>query len=241
LVLEFGQNDALREKFRHGDPSIYLRRKAIHSASGSSSVFASTLTGLSEAQDILPSTAANASAQFKGTPPSAWPNRTALLSGSGFGSAATTTPSQSPWDWIFQLPSLSGLDIRERSLVLPSSFPTRAPLIATDPSSAPPWLRTSAVDARLALSHTVRNIIQSGRGRGADPDQVRDRIWQLRLLFDWLDHSSPAAENVVDSLSSSSAAQPPVLWLRRDFVEEARWLVWGVQVGDSDGPVSTVT
>ncbi|KAJ5819722.1 hypothetical protein N7474_005313 [Penicillium riverlandense] len=239
LVLEFGQNDALREKFRHGDPSIYLRRKAIHSASGSS-VFASTLTGLSEAQDILPSTA-GASAKFKGAPPSAWPNRAALLSGSESGSAATTTPSQSPWDWVFQLPSLSGLDIRERSLVLPSSFPTRAPRIATDPSSAPPWLRTSAVDARLALSHTVRNIIQSARGRGADPDQVRDRIWQLRLLFDWLDRSSPAAENNSLSSSSSSSAQPPGLWLRKDFVEEARWLVWGVQVGDSDGPMSTIT
>lgn len=211
LVLDFSQNDALREKFVRGDPSVYLRRKATYNpASSSTSAFTSTLTAFSEAQDILPTTAA-------GAPPSAWPSRNAQ--------------SQNPWDWIFQLPSLRDLDLRERSLVLPSSFPMGSARITSDLVSAPPWLRTSAVDARLAMTHTVHNIVQSARGRGADPDQIRDRIWQLRLLFDWLDRTQPGEER--DHLSRSvSQGQPSGLWLRRDFVEDARWQIWGVQIGD---------
>ncbi|KAJ5692130.1 Negative regulator of mitosis [Penicillium macrosclerotiorum] len=230
LVLDFSQDDALRNKFRQGDPSVYLRRKATYSPSGAStSIFASTLTGLSEAQDILPGTAVAAANPAKGLPPSAWPNRAALLSGP---LSTVTTPSQSSWDWIFNLPSLRGLDIRERSLVLPSSFPTPNPRISTQLPTAPPWLRTSAVDARLTLSHTVRNVVQSTRGRGADPDAVRDQLWQLRLLFDWLDR----VQSEDDSIHASNHAQPQLqesgLWLRRDFVEEARWQIWGVQVED---------
>ncbi|KAJ5937426.1 hypothetical protein N7454_004726 [Penicillium verhagenii] len=232
LVLDFSQDDALRDKFRHGDPSIYLRRKATYSPSdASTSVFASTLTGLSEAQDILPgSSAAASSGAGKGLPPSVLGNRNALLSGFMSG---TTTASQSPWDWIFHLPSLQGLDIRERSLVLPSSFPTPSPRISTKIVTSPPWLRTSAVDARLALSHTIRNIVQSSRGRGADSDEIRDRIWQLQLLFDWLDRSQSDEQDTVSGHLQSQFQTPASgLWLRRDFIEEARWQVWGVQVGD---------
>lgn len=230
LVLDFSQNDTLRDKFRHGDPSVYLRRKATYSPSDTStSVFASTLTGLSEAQDILPTaTAASSSNPAKGLPPSALANRTALLPGA---LSAATTPSQSPWDWVFQLPSLRDLDIRERSLVLPNAFPTPSPRVSTSLVNSPPWLRTSAVDARLDLSHTVQNIVRSARGRGADEDEVRDRIWQLRLLFDWLDRSQ-APESESSGPSQEMRTLPSGLWLRRDFIEEARWKIWGVQVED---------
>lgn len=234
LVLDFGQDNALCDKFRYGDPSVYLRRKATYSPSGSStSVFASTLTGLSEAQDVLPTSAAAASNPAKGLPPSTWPNRTALLSGSP---SATTTPSQSLWDWVFHLPSLQDLDIRERSLVLPSSFPSPSPRITTQLVTAPPWLRTSAVDSRLTLAHAVHNIIKSARGRGADPDEVRDRIWQLQLLFDWLDRSQSSEEyaDAPGQAQTQLQAQASGLWLRRDFVEEARWQIWRVQVEDQD-------
>lgn len=234
LVLDFSQDDALRNKFRYGDPSVYLRRKSTYSPSGSStSVFASTLTGLSEAQDILPASAAAASNPAKGLPPSTWPNRTALLTGS---LSVATTPSQSPWDWVFHLPSLQDLDIRERSLVLPSSFPIPSPRITTQLVTAPPWLRTSAVDTRLTLAHAVRNIIKSARGRGADPDEVRDRIWQLQLLFDWLDRSQSSEGHAETPARGQTQLQTQAsgLWLRRDFVEEARWQIWRVQVENQD-------
>jgi anaphase-promoting complex subunit 1 len=233
LVLDFSQDDTLRNKFRHGDPSVYLRRKATYSPSGgSTSIFASTLTGLSEAQDILATSAAGAANPAKGLPPSTWPNHTALLSGS---LAAAATPSQSPWDWIFALPSLQGLDIRERSLVLPSSFPAPSTCINTQLITTPPWLRTSAVDTRLALSHTVRNIVQAARGRGADPDEVRDRVWQLRLLFDWLDRvqAGDERETLAAGVQPQAQNQTSGLWLRRDFVEEAKWQIWGVQNEDT--------
>ncbi|KAJ5555529.1 hypothetical protein N7461_003999 [Penicillium sp. DV-2018c] len=243
LVLDFSQNDVLREKFQRGDPSIYLRRKATYSPTGSSTtVFASTLSGLSESQDLVPSTAGPFSNQRGLLPPSAWPTRTDLLTGKP---SSATNPSRDPWDWIFHLPSLQNLDVRERSLALPSSFPMRSTRITTtnitsttDLFSVPPWLCTSAVDARLALSHTVRNIVQSARGRGADPDQIRDRIWQLRLLFDWLERTQSGDER--DHLSgrhvlAPEQGHPSGLWLRRDFIEEAKWQVWGVQVGDLEG------
>ncbi|KAJ6153832.1 hypothetical protein N7470_006791, partial [Penicillium chermesinum] len=229
LVLDFSQDNALRDKFRHGDPSVYLRRKATYSPLGAStSVFASTLTGLSEAQDILPAgTAASSSNPAKGLPPSALANGTDLLPRS---LSAVTTPSQSPWDWVFQLPSLRDLDIRERSLVLPSSFPIPSPRISTALTHSPPWLRSSAVDARLDLSHTIQSIIRSSRGRGADEDEVRDRIWQLRMLFDWLDRSQSAENELAGS--QEMRILPSGLWLRRDFIEEARWKIWGVQIED---------
>ncbi|KAJ5726425.1 uncharacterized protein N7483_007782 [Penicillium malachiteum] len=232
LVLDFSQDDALRDKFRRGDPSVYLRRKATYNPSdASTSVFASTLTGLSEAQDILPGYAVTATSHpAKSLPPSILQNRSTLPTGS---LSMSTAPSQTPWDWVFQLPSLRGLDIRERSLVLPSSFPTPSPRISTELVTSPPWLRTSAVDARLALSHTVRNIVQSARGRGAEPDQVRDHIWQLRLLFEWLDRSqTDGKESHLDPFQNPVQTEASGLWLRRDFIEDARWQIWGVRVED---------
>ncbi|KAJ5594500.1 uncharacterized protein N7459_000708 [Penicillium hispanicum] len=232
LVLDFTQDDALRDKFRHGDPSVYLRRKTIYSPSGSStSVFVSTLSALSEAQDILPASAAAASNPAKSLSPSAIPRRNALSFGT---SSMESAPSQSPWDWVFNLPSLQDLDIRERSLVLPSSFPTPSPRINTQLATAPPWLRTSAVDARLALSHTVHNIVRSFRGRGAGPDEVRDHVWQLRLLFDWLDRSQSSHVTQDTSYQQQAPLQMkgPGLWIKRNFIEEVRWQIWGVQVED---------
>ncbi|KAJ5162397.1 hypothetical protein N7492_007789 [Penicillium capsulatum] len=234
LVLDFGQDDALRDKFRYGDPSVYLRRKTTYSPSDSStSVFASTLTGLSEAQDILPTSAAAASHPAKGLPPSTWPNSNALLSGSR---SAAAMPSQSSWDWVFHLPSLQDLDLRERSLVLPSSFPSPSPLITTSLVTAPPWLRSSAVDTRLSLAHSVRNVIRSAHGRGADPDEVRDRIWQLQLLFGWLDRSQSDEEHTdtPSQIQTQTPVQASGLWLRKDFLEESRWQIWRVRVEDQE-------
>jgi anaphase-promoting complex subunit 1 len=126
--------------------------------------------------------------------------------------------------------------------VLPSSFPTPSTRINTQLITAPPWLRTSAVDTRLALARTVRNIVQAARGRGADPDEVRDRVWQLRLLFDWLDRvqAGDEQETLVGGAQVQAQNQTSGLWLRRDFVEEARWQIWGVQSEDAGEGVGVV-
>ncbi|RMJ21408.1 negative regulator of mitosis [Aspergillus sp. HF37] len=248
LILDFGgPNNALRDKFRLGDQSIYLRHKTTYNLS-SSSAFASTFSGLTEAQDILPSSASAAN-HSKGHFPPPLPSLDALLSSSAAAaknSTAATAASQSPWDWIFNLPALQRLDIRERALVLPASQPR---LRTSDQSkvSYAPWLRVSAIDTMLVLEGVVGGVIRAASaptpastptpaaaGRPAEPDEVRDRAWQLRLLFSWIDRCLRAEgddagdeDEQIDADSRLGAESG--LWLRREFVEEARWKVWGVR------------
>ncbi|KKK23392.1 hypothetical protein P175DRAFT_0434403 [Aspergillus ochraceoroseus IBT 24754] len=231
LVLDFAHHPGIREKFRRGDQSVFLRRKATYNPTGTS-VFGSTLAGLSDAQDILPSSSPLASNQGKGLPPAALPNITTLLSTTKAHTRTLKSAAQSVWDWIFQLDSFQGLlDAREKSLILPSTVPGRPrPFIASHDA---PWLRQSAVDSKLVIERTVQNIIQAATGRGADPDEVRTRLWQLRLLFSWVESGSylqgggEDAERQEGESTSSNG-----LWLRRDYIEETRWKIWGLQIGE---------
>ncbi|KAL4816171.1 negative regulator of mitosis [Aspergillus spinulosporus] len=234
LVLDFNSNPEVREKFRQGDQSIYLRRKATYNPTGSS-FFCSTLAGLSSAQDILPSSSTSTSNQGKGLSPSALPNVSALLSKESH--RFTPKPAaQSIWDWIFQLDSLHGiLDAREKELVLPPSFPTRPR--PSPKSHDAPWLRQSAVDSKLLAESIAQNVIQSATGRGGSPDEVRDRLWQLRLLFAWIDAgSSFPSESDEEKRDRKETGSIPSSghWLKRDYVEELRWKIWGVQAGVSE-------
>ncbi|EED14058.1 20S cyclosome subunit (APC1/BimE), putative [Talaromyces stipitatus ATCC 10500] len=256
LVLDFNQNEKLRGKFRKGDQSIYLRRNTTYDPSGSS-VFASTLLGLSEAQDILPSTTIGS-----------WrrpiPNSVALLMSQGRRSKAINNVRQDVWDWIFSLRPLRGLDVGDRSVVLPPSatfqFQSRA-LAANDEDGTalamiPPWLRVSSVDSRLVLesiaSETVAGVTATGHAHSFD--EIKDRLWQLRLLFDWVDRQVKTEREEQDgeemtwvqqSIKVQNRASPVVtaeirkrkgggLWLNYDVIEQARWKIWGIQVGDLD-------
>jgi anaphase-promoting complex subunit 1 len=105
--------------------------------------------------------------------------------------------------------------------------------------SIPPWLRLSAVDTRLVLESTVNGAVEAAFGHGNGSDEVKDRLWQLRLLFDWVDRELDAdKENDITQKRESSHNAPSIhkeqgLWLKRDIIEEARWKIWGVQVGES--------
>ncbi|KAL4805434.1 negative regulator of mitosis [Aspergillus unguis] len=227
LVLDFAANPELREKFQHGGQSIYLRRKADYNRTNTS-FFCSTLAGLSSAQDILPSSSALASNQGKGLPPSALPDVSALLAHEPH--RFTPRPAtQSIWDWIFHLPSLQGLlDAREKELVLPSSFPTR-PRPSPTPNDVP-WLRQSAADSKLLTESTVQNVLRATtQGRGANPDEIRDRLWQLKLLFSWIDARKIPSEEAGDNLYDWGFSPDGGLWLKRGYVEELRWKIWGVR------------
>lgn len=238
LVLDFDQNENLRGKFRRGDQSVYLRRNTTYDPSGSS-VFASTLLGLSEAQDILPSSAVGS-----------WrkpiPNSVALIVAQGRGNKVI---KHDIWDWIFSLRPFQKLDVTDRSVVLPpSAFQFRSHLAASSSHGAvaiPPWLRLSSVDSRLVLESTVNEAVQGAFGGGeitGQPfDEIRDRLWQLRLLFDWVDRQVEAErqrERERNTESGPSAGtQKRVaaggMWLNRDIIEQARWKIWGIQVGDN--------
>lgn len=254
LVLDFDRNEQLRGKFRKGDQSIYLRRNSTYDPS-ESSVFASTLLGLSEAQDILPSTAIGS-----------WrrpiPNSVALLMSQGRRrNKSVNTVRQDVWDWVFALRPLHGLDVGDRSVVLPPSatFQFRSRVLAaengvTSMVTIPAWLRVSSVDSRLVLRSIVHETIAgltTTHGQGYAFDEVKDRLWQLRLLFDWVDRQvelerrgDAAALAEEDGEQNTHAQSTAVqkrankkgieggLWLKYDVIEQARWKIWGIQVRD---------
>jgi anaphase-promoting complex subunit 1 len=252
LILDFNRNEQLRGKFRKGDQSIYLRRNSTYDPSGSS-VFASTLLGLSEAQDILPSTAIGS-----------WrrpiPNSVALLMSQGRRrNKATNTVRQDVWDWIFALRSLRGLDVADRAVVLPPSatFQFRSRTLTAENGvttmiTIPAWLRVSSVDSRLVLesivNETVAGLTATAQGQGHTFDEVKDRLWQLRLLFDWVDRQvelerrgdiiteEEEQEDGEQSMTVQKRADKRGvkggLWLNYDVIEQARWKIWGIQVRD---------
>lgn len=226
LVLDFASNPEIREKFRQGDQSIYLRRRSNYSRTDTS-FFSSTLAGLSSMQDILPSALPTIPILGKGLPPSALADVNALLAHE----THRFTPrhaTQSIWDWVFQLSSLHGLvDAREKELVLPSSFPS-----CPKPSSTPrdaPWLRQSAVDSKLLTETTVQDLMQATKGRGASPEEVRDRLWQLKLLFSWIDARRVPSDEDGGNPYDWGFSPDHGLWLKREYVEELRWKIWGVK------------
>jgi anaphase-promoting complex subunit 1 len=234
LVLDFDSNEHLREKFRRGNQSIYLRKNNTYDPS-EGSIFASTLLGLSEAQDILPSSLMGTA---KG--PAAKPNAVTLLLSQG--RRRKEAPTHDLWDWVFALDSLRGLDVADRSSVLPPSpfqFRSQYPGKNKARISMPSWLRLSAVDMRLVLESTVNGAIDAALGSGNGFDEVKDRLWQLRLLFNWVDREldnddedeeNPTGTKTAPSDVSLSLRKQQGLWLKRDIIEEARWKIWAVQV-----------
>lgn len=219
IVLDLECNTGLREKFYQGDQSVYLRRRTSFNQSGSS-VFASTLVGLSEMQDILPSSAAAGGIKGAITQAITGTPTTSLIRPS----------SLDLWDWIFSLPSLRELGLEERAFVMHSlPFQSRHQYARDGRNiSSPPWLRPSAVDTKLVLQNTVNGIIRTASGTSWSPDEVKDRLWQLRLLFSWVDHSE--RQKGQDTKDEDPATRNG-LWLRKEIIEDARWKIWGVQFG----------
>lgn len=148
--------------------------------------------------------------------------------------------------------------------------PSRFASMAGD--HAPSWLRPSPVDARIGLEAVVEAaVVMSGagthqegggdgetkrndwrQGSGAGVDLHRDALWQLRLLFAWLDASDAdseadsadgehAATELQDPSSDAAIVKPPAAsdngrgaWLRRGVLEDMRWRIWAIQAGDVD-------
>ncbi|OKL63047.1 Negative regulator of mitosis [Talaromyces atroroseus] len=229
LVLDFDRNDELRGKFRRGDQSIYLRRNTTYDPSGNS-VFASTLLGLSEAQDILTSSVI-------GSWKKPIPNAAALLVMQG---QKNKTTRHDVWDWIFSLRPLQNLDVTDRSAVLPPSvFQFRLRYAASSQGSVvtPSWLRLSSVDTRLVLESTVNEAVEEAFGNGGMTrqafDVIKDRLWQLRLLFDWINRQAETErQNKGDSAGLQKRAAAGGGWLNREVIEQAQWRIWGIRVGD---------
>ncbi|KAK2757907.1 Anaphase-promoting complex subunit 1 [Arachnomyces sp. PD_36] len=250
LTLDFSTNDSpLRQKLLSGEnQSIYLRRRPAYNATGFS-VFSSSLMALSETQDILASSV-SAAANNRARQPAL----TTATATQAPNLGQIRSPSYLIWDWIFNLRSLQSLDVGEKALVLPSapSFQAQRPPRRSAENdvvapASPLWLRPSVVDTKLVLENTVENAIAAASGRAAGADEVRDRLWQLRLLFAWAESGcggglGPEDRNgvVVSSGDGDDGGDGggggegngKFMYLRRETIEEARWRIWGVQVGD---------
>ncbi|PGH00989.1 hypothetical protein AJ79_08053 [Helicocarpus griseus UAMH5409] len=239
LTLDFAGNEALRDKFCLGDQSVYLRRRTAYNTS-SSSEFSSSLMALSDVQDIPSSSLPGYSRAVNAVPNSAAP----ILYSQGKSSIQVRFPARHLWEWIFSLRAFRLLDMSEKALVIPSVASQQPITIFGRNQSmiivgSPSWLRPSVVDTRLVLDKTIQNLVAAASGQGAGDDTIRDRLWQLRLLFAWLDSNDDMEKVSSDSKETDGRKNTKGMWLRNDIIEDARWRVWGVQVGDSDnsGPV----
>lgn len=254
LTLDFANNETLRQKLQSGDQSIYLRRRPAYNATGFS-VFSSSIMALSETQDILASSSSAAGRTRLTNHHLPAPHPAALTTQGGLSSRQTGSSSHLLWDWIFNLRPFQGLDVGEKALVLPST-PFQQQRSRRHRSSSgddvdvvpasPPWLRPSVVDTRLVLENTVENAVAGGAGSstsGRGLDEVRDRLWQLRLLFAWAESGcggglGPVDRNGVrlsgedETGDGNGNCGEKLMWLRKETIEEAKWRIWGVQVGD---------
>lgn len=139
----------------------------------------------------------------------------------------------SPFEWLFELDSLSDFDHAERALVLgPGAVGDRDPLACT------------VVDIRLNLEQGIL-FTENHRGRHtAVRSMHKDKLWQLRLLFAWLDRWEREDEEIDQVLhipqqtlgSEREGLEPQSgekwfndaggTWLRREVIERMRFRVW---------------
>jgi anaphase-promoting complex subunit 1 len=243
FTLDFSNNEALQSKFLTGDQSIYVRRRSTYN-SQSSSVFSSTLMALSQRQDIP----ASSSFPQYGRAMMAPASNMALIPGRPLHSG-----SRPVLDCIFDLPSFRHLDLGEKALVAsPAVLQPRFTRVSSTGRNIglQSWLRTSVVDTRLVLDKTLRTFIAAATGRGftstttaaaaAGRDAMRDRLWHLRLLFTWVDsmEDDGGGASVSAAVASKGDGRGQddgggLLWLPREVIEDARWKIWGIQVGDA--------
>lgn len=117
-----------------------------------------------------------------------------------------------PFDWLFSLPFLAGLDIGERALVLPPHSHGMNDLDR---------LRETVVDTRLELENLLYNKTIS-----------KDQLWQLRLLFAWQDrweeeklHAPGESRDVVEEENGG---------LKIEVLDRLRWRVWNMTLGGNE-------
>ncbi|EFR02623.1 mitosis negative regulator [Nannizzia gypsea CBS 118893] len=237
ITLDFASNESLRNKFRDGDQSVYLRRRANHNDS-ERSVFSTTLAGLSDAQDIPPPAAIPRNTRpFYAMPPT---SLHASLQPSEKGPGQARMPPRHIWDFIFDLPAFSSLDMSERMAVLPQipfheSLKLHPNGKKRSRASPPSWLRPTSVDTRLVLNRTMRSLVSAATSHGASEEVVRDRLWQLRLIFAWMDSAKNSSSDDGGSggQDKDGVSVSRSRWLKQEVIEDARWNIWRIQSGDT--------
>ena len=127
--------------------------------------------------------------------------------------------ANNPLEWLFGLPPLQDLDVAEQALVLPSLGHGYA---ITGASSRERILSSTVVDTRLELEKGILGDKASG-------SMTSDGLWQLRLLFAWLDGLDRETAKIITDQTAGVEKRP--VWLRREVVEALRWRVWQMAGG----------
>lgn len=127
--------------------------------------------------------------------------------------------ANNPLEWLFGLGALRDLDAAELALVLPSLGHGYA---NTGASSRERILSGTVVDIRLELEKGTLSDTASGT-------MTADGLWQLRLLFAWLDGLDRETRTASMNRTVGGSASP--VWLRREVVEALRWRVWQLAGG----------
>lgn len=137
-----------------------------------------------------------------------------------------------PFGWLWELDVFRDLDVSERALVLPSALAGLGG--GSESGDGNRYLKGTVVDTRLELDHAV---LGEEKGRGGR--MHRDQLWQLRLLFAWvdgLDREEREAETsgevgVSDGRTEGRIQATGGNWLRRELIERLRWRVWKMGAG----------
>ncbi|EXJ89982.1 hypothetical protein A1O3_03049 [Capronia epimyces CBS 606.96] len=216
---------ALRQKFKAENAvNIILRRRAAYDRP-SEDLFTAELQALSEGEGI----------------PSVDPNSATMYTyshggGGASGTGPGTSKSGNPFEWLFELGSLRDFDHAERALVV-------------NPTPIGEWnakelLKPTVVDLRLELEMGIlapnvglmRSLPAPGQGQ-----MRKDKLWQLRLLFAWLDRWEKDDEEIElqhgtgygddDKWFNKSGGT----WLRKEVIERLRWRVWNMTTGGQSG------
>ncbi|KZZ88881.1 20S cyclosome subunit [Ascosphaera apis ARSEF 7405] len=221
LTLDFAESQLIREKFSTGDQSVYLRKRPVNAVSNLT-VFEKTLLALSQQQDILNTTLETDDPQLRDE------LANPLVFRYGKHPLQARFPSRHWREWVFSLPPFKDLDATDKALVLPSSLMLRRHKRSSteDAVGSAVWLRPSAVDVRLMLQATIQNLLWIERGEGCGADVLRDRLYQFRLLFAWLDQSKRSKSGADDKNAALG------LWISEDLLESYRWKLWGIRTGN---------
>lgn len=186
--------------------NVVLRRRAAYDRPPRD-LFNAELRALSEAQGI-PSVDPNAvSAHVHG----------GSGGGGGLGAGSHNWSKQSnPFGWVFELESFKDFDHAERALVL-------------GPTPLGEWnvdelLKTTVVDSRLDLEKNVLPSEQNLTSWGVQ----KDKLWQLRLLFAWLDRWERDDEQMGEGGENQWFSNSGGTWWRREVIERLRWKVWNM-------------
>lgn len=216
LDFESGGKDLQRKIRTDNALNVVLHRRSAYDKP-SQEVFTAELQARSEVMGI-PSVDPNAVASYV----------YAHSSGSGGVPGVNASKSSSsgvnPFEWLFELNSLKAFDHAERALVLGPSA------TGLGDGNGRKLLRPTAVDSRLDYERGVLPIRDDPYFTGGATDTAtmrmqKDKLWQLRLLFSWLDRwerEDDTSEKGDDKWFSAEGGT----WLRKEVIERLRWRVW---------------